>query len=207
MQKASFLITLAVLTATACKKDDDKETSLIQDSFNNQSYYLVEPGNLERGPSQLLGTGAVVMAAPLNSILSQDNFGLEFTLAEGGSLALITHSTNGLQQGLTVQFDRAGTELSTSIKADGSGTSDHVLEGIDASGTITLAVDVHNNETPAHVLIWNAAAGSYDEEAALYNSERDEEAPGQGQANLWGLVLRNADLKAVTLDAAKFSDE
>jgi hypothetical protein len=204
MKIACYLLALAAL---GCSKNDDKETGLIQDVFHDQTYYLVESGNLERSESLLKGSGAMVFASPLDAISSQDNFTLEFSLAEGGSLALVTHSNNSLEKGITVQFDRAGTQLSTSLKADGSGTSDIVLEGLDASGTLTLSVDVHNNETPTHVLIWNAAQGSYDESDAVFNSEEDEASPGVGQGSLWGLVLRQAELKSVTRGEAKFKED
>jgi hypothetical protein len=189
------------------QKDKDKTTDLPQGSFDEQNYYVVEAGDLERGEKLLKGSGAVVFASPLNAIQSQDNFDLEFTIAEGGSLSLVTHSDSSLSDGLTVQFERAGTELIASLKADGAGTGDNVLSGVDASGPISLSVDVHNNETPAHVLIWNAVNGSYEESEALYNSEDDADAPGVGKGTLWGLVLRNATLSKVERGEPKFTEE
>ncbi len=207
MKQLYALTALAFLAAQGCKKDEDKSTSLPQGTFADQSYYVVESGDLERTETVLKGSGAVVFASPLNAIQSQDNFALEFTVAEGGSVALVTHADANLGEGLTVLFERAGTELVASLKADGAGTADNVLNGIDASGTVSLSVDVHNNETPTHVLIWNAVTGAFGEEDALYNSEDDADAPGVGKGTLWGLVLRNAEMKAVKRDEPKFSEE
>jgi hypothetical protein len=197
---------LSLLAPLGCKKDEDKSTTLPQGSFAGQSYYVVESDDLELNESILKGSGAIVFASPLNAIQSQDNFAVEFTIAEGGSLALVTHSNSSLAEGLTVQFDRAGTELIATLKADGSGTTDNVLSGIDASGLVSLSVDVHNNEAPTHVLIWNAANGSFSEDDALYNSEDDTDAPGVGNGTLWGVVLRNAELKAITRGEPKFTE-
>jgi hypothetical protein len=206
MKNSRWLLALVTVAACACSKDEKKDSSLPQGTFAGQTYYVVEAGDLERSDSVLRGSGAIVFASPLNEIESQDNFALEFTVDDRGSLALVTHANNALGQGLTVRFERAGTELVTILSADGAGTTDHVLSGMDASGTLALSVDVHNNETPAHVLIWSDASGSWDEDAALYNSESDADAPGKGKGSLWGLVLRNAELKSVSRRDAKFSE-
>ncbi|WP_141733118.1 hypothetical protein [Oligoflexus tunisiensis] len=206
MKNVQVLMGLVTVATCACSKDEKKESSLPEGSFAGQTYYVVEAGDLERSESLLRGSGAIVFASPLNAIASQDNFALEFTVNDGGTLGLVTHANNALEQGLTVQFERAGTELVAILNADGAGTDDHALSGIDASGPVALAIDVHNNETPAHVLIWNAVNGSWEEDAALYNSESDADAPGQGKALLWGLVLRDAELKSVTRSAAKFTE-
>ena len=207
MKHLHALTALALVAAVGCKKDEDKTTDLPQGLFADQTYYVLEAEGLERNETQLQGSGALVFASPLNAIQSQDNFALEFTLGEGGSLALVTHADSGLSDGLTVQFERAGTELISRLTADGSGTGDNVLSGVDASGPISLAVDVHNNETPTHVLIWNAVKGTYAEDEALYNSEDDADAPGVGKGTLWGLVLRNAVVTKVTRGEPKFTEE
>jgi hypothetical protein len=207
MKHLHALTVLTLFTVGGCKKDDDKTTDLPQGTFGEQTYYVLESGNLEQTEGLLKGSGALVFASPLNAIQSQDNFALEFTIAEGGSLSLVTHSDGSLSDGLTVQFERTGTELISSLKADGAGTGDNVLSGVDASGPVSLAVDVHNNETPTHVLIWNAVNGSFEEDEALYNSEEDEDAPGVGKGTLWGLVLRNATVTKVERGEPKFTEE
>jgi hypothetical protein len=201
------LTALAFLAALGCKKDEDKTTTMPQGSLGNQSYYVVESSDLELGENALQGSGSIIFASPLNTAPLQDNFALEFTVEEGGSMALVARSDGSLAHGLTVQFERSGTQLIASLKADGSGTADHILDGVDASGLISLAIDVHNNENPAHVLIWNAALDAFGEEDALYNSEEDADAPGVGKGSLWGLVLRDAEIKAATRGAAKFTEE
>lgn len=207
MNHLHALTAMALIAAAGCKKDEDKTTDLPQGSFAEQTYYVLETGDLERSEALLQGSGALVFASPLNAIQSQDNFALEFTLGEGGSLALVTHADSSLSDGLIVQFEGAGSELISRLTADGAGTGDNVLSGVDASGPISLAVDVHNNETPAHVLIWNAVNGSYAEDEALYNSEDDADAPAVGKGTLWGLVLRNAVVTKVERGEPKFTEE
>lgn len=207
MKNMRWLCFLAILASFGCKKDDNETTTLVSGSFAGQTYYVVEAGTLERTDTLIKGSGAIVFAAPLAAVESQDNFALDFSLADGGSLSLVTHADSALDKGIAVQFDREGSELTVSLKADGAGTGDNVLSGMDASAALSVAVDVHNNETPAHVLIWNAASGSFGEDNAIYNSEADTDAPGNGKASLWGLVFRNAELSRVSLDAAKFSEE
>lgn len=207
VKNTRWLCFLAILTSIGCKKDDDKSSSLVEGSFAGQTYYVVEAGTLERTDKLIKGSGAIVFAAPLDTVESQDNFAMDFSLADGGSLTLVTHADSALGKGIAVQFDREASELTASLKADGAGTGDNVLSGLDASAAVSLSVDVHNNETPAHVLIWNAASGSFGEDDAIYNSEADTDAPGNGKATLWGLVFRNAELSRVSLGEAKFSEE
>lgn len=80
-----------------------------------------------------------------------------------------------------------------------------VLEGVDAAGAITIGVDVHNDESPAHVLVWSGS--DFAEDAAAFNSEGDGAAPGQGSATFWGLKLAKANVTAATIGDAKFSEE
>jgi len=207
MKNTRWLSLLAILAAIGCKKDDDKKSTLVEGSFAGQTYYVVEAGTLERSETIIKGSGAIVFSAPLNAIDSQDNFTMDFSLVDGGSLALVTHADSALDKGIAVQFDRAGSELTSSLKADGAGTSDNALSGMDAAGAVSVSVDVHNNETPAHILIWNAANDAFGEDDAIYNSETDTDAPGNGKATLWGLVFRNAELSSVSRGEAKFSEE
>ena len=58
------------------------------------------------------------------------------------------------------------------------------------SQQIALNFDVHNDETPAHVLVWKNS----DTTDLLIDTEEGTAAAGNGQDNLWGLILNAAKI-------------
>lgn len=75
---------------------------------------------------------------------------------------------------------------------------------IDASGPIRLQFDVHNNETPAHVLAWNRDLGdSFTDATAVFNSEENDNSPGIGSGTRWGVRLSGATVTRAELGAVK----
>jgi hypothetical protein len=205
MKKFMFALALCTLTQVSCKKDDDeKTTDLVQGTLAGKSYYVVDGGDLERSESSIKGSGSVVYASPLGAITSKDNYALNFTLEDGGSLELVTHSNSSLANGVSVLFSRSGNALSAILKAKGTESAATELSGIDAADTVAVSVDVHNDETPAHILLWSSAAGSFGEEDALLNSEGGEETPGNGTGTAWGLVLKKASVTSAVIADPKF---
>lgn len=207
MQRSTWIALGLVLATFGCKKDDDKTSTLPEGTLAGKTYSIITSGTLTNSATQLAGSGAIVFHSPLDEIRSKDSFALNFTVADGGTLELVTHSDADLQNGVSVLFSRTADELTLSLKADGSGTDPKVLEGVKASEALAITVDVHNDESPSHILVWNAAAGAFGEADALFNSEEDEEAPGTGKAQAWGLLLDNAVVTGADRGAPKFSEK
>lgn len=149
-----------------------------------------------------LGAGKGLMTDGISSVASGANFEVTFTLNDGGSLSLHTFANSNLQSGFTVTFTRTGNVLQ--VHADAQGISQDwssLFAAIDASGTLTFTLDVHNNERPAHVLIWSGAkASDMDHTNTVYNSAEDsldlnyDAAPGNGSGRAWGFTANNAQL-------------
>jgi len=205
MKLKFFSFSLVILSIFGCGKDDKKDTSaLIEGSFAGSSYFVIDAGDLVRSESQIKGSGSIVFKSPLASTDAKTNYNLTFSLEDGGSVELVAQSDGSLNKGVSVILTRAGTALNASLKADDVTTEVKVLSGISAAGVVTISIDVHNDESPTHILLWNGTADDFAEDAALLNSEADAETPGQGKSTAWGLVLAKATLTSATLSDPKF---
>lgn len=168
-------------------------------------YATITTGTLQHRESSIEGSGSLIIITPLASISSKESYTLQFTLKDGGSLTLVTHSNNLLSSGLTMTFSRSGSALSGLTQAGITLSTPFLLAGIDASGTIQLQIDVHNDESPAHILVWSGS--NFIEEAALYNSEDPGlNAAGNGAGTYWGLVLSNAKVTEASVGTPKFTE-
>ena len=204
MRKMMFAVSLCAMTAASCKKDETKTTSRIQGTLGGKTYYVVDSGDLERSENSIKGAGSLVFSSPLAQISSKDDFLLKFTLQDSGSVELVTHSDGSLAHGVSVLLTREGTALNAVLKAKGAETAPKALGDIDAARNVALAIDVHNDEDPAHILIWNTDKDAFNEGDAVLNSENDEAAPGQGSGTAWGLILQKATLTEAVVADPKF---
>lgn len=168
------------------------------------------------GGGELRGTGGVLFDSSYPAVREGGSYALDFSLADGGSLTLVSHSDSALGGGWEMEFVRNGAgpgSLRVTISAQGaqrdtlnSGGVD-VFAGLDASQPLRLQVDVHNNESPAHALVWSRRLGEdFSEAAALLNTEENDNSPGLGAGTRWGLRLRNAAVSRADLSAPKFEE-
>lgn len=178
-------------------------------TFDGKAYRIVTAGTLAASESSVSGSGSLVF----NSALAQDDnsFRPTFTLDNGGSLSLVTNSDNLLENGNVLKFTRNGTTLTVTVKIRANTEVDisSQFTGVDASQAVTLQIDVHNDETPTHFTIWNSATTDYTT-TGIYDSEDTGPAVSgaeNGAGSLWGLILANATVTAVTLSERKAPEE
>lgn len=180
--------------------DDNGSTTL---SLNGAGYVVITPGSLQHNSDSVSGSGELVFNSPLSEVRSKHSYALSFTVEDGGSLTLGSHATNQLTNGIDIVMTRNGPALSVTIEAEGDQTDiSAAFAGIDATGPIDLQIDVHNDEEPAHILIWTGQ--SFEEDDAVFNSEDDGETPGNGSGRFWGLILQNAEVNTAAVGDAKF---
>lgn len=203
---AGLSLCFVFLLNTGCgssSKSTDDETH----TLNGNSYVTVSNTSLVLTDTSLSGDGSVVFESPLPTIESKRSFTLGFTLENGGSLTLHSNASNRLQNGISIVISRTGTTLSVALKK-GEDLKDisSSFTGVNASGSLSIVCDVHNDEVPAHILIWTGS--DFTEEAAVFNSEEEGlEAPGNGAGSYWGLALSKATVSTATVSTAKFSEE
>lgn len=136
----------------------------------------------------LEGTGAVVFAEKLSRPESANNFILSFELEDGGSLVLVTNSTEKLSSGVSIEFSRAqGSQTLSVIAKAGDDTYDmsSFFTDLDPSIPLAISIDIHNDHGPsAHVIFWDE------------NNKRkmivEDMIDGRGLGSQWGLTLSKA---------------
>lgn len=198
--KTSLIVTLSVLATLlpGCGSN----TSTVADTLGGQKYLSVDAGDLVRTDNSISGSGSIVFNSPLSDTDSNNSYRLTFTLQDGASVSLVANSTEKLESGVSVKFSRSGTKLSVSV---GTGTKE--LSGVDASGTLTYQIDVHNKENPAHILVWDSSVKSgWSEDNAKFNSKVDAPASGHGAKYHWGLSLSKATVTEALLGSVKLPD-
>lgn len=164
----SKLFALALLFAlTACGGGGDKSSGATgpTNRFGSQQLSTIgDSGGLSVNPGSLQGTGAVVFSSQFPEARSGGSVALNFSLEDGGSLTLVSHSDSSLGNGFELEFRRLGTgagSLQVRLRAQGNvrdtvnNFGQDVFSGIDASLPMKLQIDVHNNESPAHVMVWS----------------------------------------------------
>jgi hypothetical protein len=199
--KSSLLLS-AVLLIAACGK---KLEPLPADATLLDATVL-NAGSLRTDGSTLSGTGSVVLNQPLSGTASGQSYALAFRLEDGGSLTLQSNASNRLQNGIALHFQRNGAALSVKLIAGGAENDvSNAFATLDVTGELQLQIDVHNNEVPAHILVWSGA--DFSEGAALLNSEEaGREAPGNGAGQYWGLELSQASVTRAAVSEPKFEE-
>ncbi|MDC4227742.1 MAG: hypothetical protein MPW14_09330 [Candidatus Manganitrophus sp.] len=193
-----FLIVLG-----ACGGDDDNGSTTL--SLDGAGYVVITPGSLQHNSDNVAGSGSIVFNDPLSGVATKHSYALNFTLADGGSLTLVSHSSNQLANGINIVMTRSGAVLSVLIQAGGNQTdASPSFTDVDATQPIGLQIDVHNDETDqgAHLLAWTGQ--SFDEGDAIFNSEDTGGSPGNGSGSFWGLILQNATVNTAEVGDAKF---
>lgn len=183
MSLASFVLSMFL---SGCGVKEAKKNTESTPTFNSAAYLVIDNESLTSNSTLLSGNGSVVFVAPLAD--DAHNFHLNFELEDGGSLALVYGSDNKLQQGLSLILSRNGKSIELVTKAGDNTSAPAPLAGVDASAPLALNLDVHNDETPAHVMIWK----NDDTTELLMDSEESTETAGNGQSNLWGVELKKA---------------
>lgn len=208
MRRSTILIStiLGIISLTACsKKDSNSDNSPTEHTLTDTTYLVKESGDLSITASNVKGTGKVVAKTPLTD--SGNHYQLTFTLEDGGELYLFAHAESSLAGGIEVRFQRAANVLKVSL-AKGETIQDvsNQFQSFNAASPVSISLDIHNDEEPPHILMWKEEAEAFTEATAIFNSEENGAAPGQGTGTLWGLVLKKASVDRMKITTAKFED-
>lgn len=194
---------LGLFLSVGCGLASNSDDSESDTKLDGVSYTVLADTSLTQAETFVSGNGTIIFNAPLSSIAAKNSVLLSFSLEDGGSLTLSMFSTTSLTNGVEYRFSRSGSTLHASLHAeDEPADISFMMDDFSATGNIELAIDMHNDEVPAHTLVWTGA--DFSEEAALFNSEEDEETPGNGVGTFWGLVLNKATVETASLGDPHF---
>ncbi len=189
----------------SCGGTSNGTDTVNQGSLGASPYITVDSGNLSPSGMGIKGQGAVAFKNSVGEIGARKSYSITFSLDDGGSLTLVANADETLKNGVEVKFTRTGNSVAAAMLADSKTSAAKNFPSISGAQQITLTVDIHNNEVPAHILIWSG--NDFTSGNALLNSETDDAAPGQGRGTFWGLKLNQATVTDAVVGAPKFVGE
>jgi hypothetical protein len=200
-----FLAVIAVLyLGLACGKSGGSSSG--DKVLGDKAYQILADEGLTGTDQEVKGTGTVLFKDPLGETGGEKSVGLDFRLDDGGSLTLATYADTSLKNGVRVTFLRNGSTLSAIIEVGSQKSDPRILSSVDASGLITLDIDVHNGETPVHVMVWNRGVSSYTQSTTVLDTDVGQSILGNGTAAFWGITMAKATLTKTVVTEAKFAD-
>lgn len=196
----SMLLVLLGCSTTDSSNPDDSST------LDGQTYSIISDTGLLSDGDIVSGNGSIIFNNPLPSISSNRSYYISFSLEDDGELVLYSHSINTLEDAISVVFTRNDSTLTVSL-VKGSTTEDisDAFSNVSADESITLQIDIHNEEVPSHILVWNGS--DYSEEEAIVNTENNFDSPGNGEGTFWGLGLTNASVSDAVVSSPKFTED
>ena len=170
--------------------------------------YLEEDKNLNLTGETLKGSGKIIFENPLDEAARMD---AELTLPEGSSVGFVLFGDNKLKKGLSIILKREKGKLDLSLSGEKKSFSltelnSSAINTIKPGQRIKLRMEIHNNENPAHILVWVHPEGSKmcgSSEATL-DSEKLGWDIGNGGANFAGAILKQeAELSMISFSKAE----
>lgn len=169
--------------------------------------WVLKSGDPTRSSSEISGTGSFVARTPFAGVNGERSYTLSFTIQDGGSMTLIMNSDAELSGGLNFEVSRSGSTLAVVLRkgSDSNTVTSSFTGSIDVTGTISMIIDQHNQETPAHVLVWTGSTTTFNSSTAIFNSDDvGKESPGNGTGVYWGVSLVSAAIAQAQVGSAKF---
>ena len=192
------------LGVVSCNEPKDFQTGS-EYSLNGYSFTILPDSKIDQIDSGVTGTGKIVFTQPLGEVSSSRNIKITLEIPELTFAELRLYSDKNLERGILIRISRLQNVVRIgSITSDNFTNKSIQLEET-AAKSISLAIDVHNNETPAHVLAWPASSAAVTDDNALFNSDADSEMTGNGASNFWGMVLGGAKITNLELNDALLS--
>lgn len=196
MKLLNISLLALTLISGACSSDDD------DNSCSSLYGYCYSASGVTVSGSTVSGTGTVNFGVVADSAETGRNFKFGVTLADGASVTLKAFGQADLENAANIVFTRSGSTVSFD---GGEGAKNLLTAGLvnaDATGPLTINVDVHNDEDgEAHVFAW---AGDTDPEQGSENLENHAE---KGVGVYGGLTLSNATVTSFVVAADKVQDE
>ena len=112
-----------------------------------------------------------------NGGYASHNFKVKFKLPKDDELTFFFYTSNKLQGGSKFIFSRVEDELILEMVANGKSHKKNLENFSLEDDIVNLSIDLHNDHTDVHLLIWNAEGPFGDQEecsfegGCIYNSE------------------------------------
>jgi hypothetical protein len=182
----------------SCSAGNDSQTNNAR-RLSGYEYIVMTDSKLSLTDDNVSGDGEIAFKEAVGARSSNRNFQIEFSLEDDGFVKLKAFASSTLSGAIEVTFSRSNDRVSLSVTVDGEESMWRELKNLNPRGLIALSIDVHNSETPAHVLIWDIKEKSPTDDNAIFNSDADGVLPGNGLGMYWGFALKGATLSKIAL--------
>jgi hypothetical protein len=188
---------------SACGSDLLKPQGEISRSFKalDQDLILVDIGNLDVSSSEISGSGAFVVNDPLSGVASEAHFKIDAALREGSLLEFIVFSSSDLKDGISFLFRRSGNLVSLKISNSYRQASWSDTIRLHDEDRVSFSLDVHNQEQPAHFVLWDGLLAGR-RMPDLIDSAEDDLNLGNGRGAFWGMRLESATVFQISREQA-----
>lgn len=202
-----ILSILVLLFVVACGSEADRSPAspgFLEDGaevyqLHGVKYVPSSSAQLNHGGSSISGSGDLIFLDSLPRVDSSRSFLLRFRLQRDlGRLTLVANANESLESGVEIDFTRRGRNLYITFSALGvsrvfSAQEVVGLGSINAEEELIFVIDIHNNESPVHLMLWNGREHSrftpwnrlMDSGPLMFEVWRSQ----RGQGSFWGLKL------------------
>jgi len=169
LKQISIATIFAMATLMGCGEE-------VKEGNAKKDFDTIEDTDLSLIGKAVEGTGTIRYNTPLSSSSDNINININFRLNEAGAIVLKTHGDETLSNAVSLRFERKNEELFLNLGGE------HVEDlEIDATGDIELSIDIHNSETPAHVIVWNGTSSANPKDAAFNSAEDHDHEHGHDE--------------------------
>ena len=207
MWKYILISIFLIISASGCS--DSSSSGAPGSTISSYAIIGSSDGFTTSSLSQISGSGQILFAAPADEVSAGHDFAFQISVADGGSIVFHLFSSSSLLGGVNLTLTRSGASYLCSLEINSNSTScTAAVASLDATASIPLYVDVHNDEDPTHVLFWSG--NSFAEDDALFNTEEDFGGLGPGDkatGTAWGLTLTDATITRASLGEPLFEEE
>jgi hypothetical protein len=199
----NLLIILSSVALVSCSGGNNPDRELQQKAIDTKqiisgiAYEILENSNLIFDGVKASGSGKIIALTSVDKPQGSA-FKIALDLEDNGEVILHTYSDNKLKNGFDISIARQGAKIKFTLTSSGKTVDYSELEGIasiNAVETIELSMDVHNNESPAHFILWKSSETTFDENTAILNSADEPKAtPGNGSGLFFGLTIKDASV-------------
>lgn len=201
-----LFIALIYTSVSSCSGGSNPDRELQQKAadakqlISGVTYEILQKDNLQFDGTSVSGSGKIIALKPLNSTQSTA-FKISVNLEDNGEVILHTYTDNKLMNGFDIKITRQGGKIKFELMSSGKTIDYSEIEGIRALNAIepvSLSMDIHNSENPAHFILWKSSETTFDETTALLNSaDEPQSTPGAGSGLFFGLTLKDARVSAL----------
>lgn len=159
--------------------------------FGAKAIPLGNTQKLQISEDHLSGSGEIIFDQPLPGMNSSSAFLLGLKIEEGGFVEIHAYCSSRLEGGIRLRIELNNQNWNFVLSREEVEIPLRNLEVLvdPSSGELDLGLEIHHQETPAHILLWNPLAND-----TFILDTLDVGSPGNGSGRFWGIRFHQAKI-------------